>query len=547
MGRSRTWQTVLAVVLALGLAACGSGEADSAAPQRSRILTAARETKVIRVPQDQRTIAAAMAAAGPGDMVKLAPGTYRETLVLRAGVKVVGGPSTIDATGLDNGMTADPSVKDASVSGITVQNASLQGININGAEVRLRQVVSRASGIASESSGLLAQNGARVSISECELSGNGGRGLYASFSDVTVGSSRIFDNGAAGIGMEGSTARISMSLMRGNGGVGNVRVSYGSTATLERNQLLDSNNGVGVDAGDDPGDPRPAAATLEGNLIQGNGNHGVAVDHGSSAVLVKNQIQDNGASGIMVRAGFDLAHQLRSSARLEGNTVTGHGGAGLQVFNSDARSEGDRFDGNGFGLLAHFGSAIAASRSSFSSNAALGIWTLDADAYQCVDPDCTALALAQGLVHLRLDHCTVQGNAAWGVALEPGGAAEILASTIQANGLDGLLLNSSFGVDRGDGTAEPIDLPGRATVRRSVIQRNGAWCGEVRGTSSLDLGAGTPGGNSCVANGGGIANVTDPQVLVRAEGNWWGTADGASISAMMFGPVDFVPFLTSAP
>jgi hypothetical protein len=70
----------------------------------------------------------------------------------------------------------------------------------------------------------------------------------------------------------------------------------------------------------------------------------------------------------------------------------------------------------------------------------------------------------------------------------------------------------------------------------------------VKGQSVLDLGTGSVGNNSVVGNGGrGVVNETSPLAAVSAEGNWWGTTDPGTIAALMSGPVDFVPFLTSPP
>jgi hypothetical protein len=69
--------------------------------------------------------------AQAGDTVKLASGT-EETLVLKTRVRVVGGPSTIDATGLDNGSRRMPVTSGAVVDNLTVLNSTFQGVYISG-------------------------------------------------------------------------------------------------------------------------------------------------------------------------------------------------------------------------------------------------------------------------------------------------------------------------------------------------------------------------------------------------------------------------------
>jgi len=544
------------ILLAAGLLACGGGATPGTAVEQ-QAASGAKGPRVIRVPQDQPTIAAAMAAAAPGDTVKLAPGTYRETLALRTGVKVVGGPSTIDATGLDHGITADPPVKDATVTNLIIQGSTGSGIVVTGAEVRLRQVTARAAGF----SGLLTLDGARVRLSNCDFSGNGTRGLNVNFSEVEVEDSRVLDNGAAGIGMAASAVTVSGSLLRGNGGAGNVRVSYGSTARLEQNQIVGGGNGVFLDAGDDPADPRPATATLEANQIssaaghgiaildgstakashcsvQGNGGDGVHVEHGSSARLEQNRIVGNGA-GVVVHGGSDPVDQRRSSAHLEGNVSTG-GAVGLQVINSDVVSDGDDFDGNvSFGILAAFGADVRASGGSISGNGSHGLWSMDVPfGFFCADPDCTAFLTPQATVHVALDGMQAAENGGIGVVAQPGGAVSIRRSAILRNRDNGLFGNSG---------AEGIH--GSMLVRQTRIEGNAGWCAIASGDSALDLGSGAGGFNTCVGNGnaGGVANTTTSQSPIPAEGNWWGTTDAAAIAAMMFGPVDFVPFLAAAP
>lgn len=515
MRRSHEWSPFVASALTLALAACGAGETGTTAATERMGAALARAGKTIRVPQDQPTIAAAMAAAAAGDTVKLAPGTYREILALKSGVKVVGGPSTIDATGLDHGITGDATVTDAIVSGISVLGSVGSGIALDGSAATLRQVTSRGSGF----SGLLALNGARVSLSGCELSGNATRGLNADLSDVSVEESRFLDNGAAGIGMTSSRVKVSGSLVRGNGGAANVRISYGSTATLEGNQILGVGTGVLVDDGFDPADPRPSSARLSGNVVSGNGY------------------------GVQVQSG-----RLRSeSDHLDGNWfgLYAHGPVSNLTF------EGTTFDANsGFGIYATSGAGLRVEGGTVSHNGANGVHVLDAD-FECATDDCTLLRLVQGTTVVSLAEVAIEGNAWAALDAEAGGRVSIDRCALLGNGAPvgggGVQTASTYRYDLGDGVPRTIELPGSITVRRSRIEGNVGWCAIADGASTLDLGGPGGGGNTCVANGGGVANVTFAQQPIPAEGNWWGTSDGAAIAAMMYGPVDFVPFLTAAP
>jgi parallel beta-helix repeat protein len=86
------------------------------------------------------TISAAVAAASPGDTVVVAPGTYKEQVVITKSISLVAlikQQATIDATGMPNGifvngMTAAPNagVVDVLIQGFKVRNANFEGILI---------------------------------------------------------------------------------------------------------------------------------------------------------------------------------------------------------------------------------------------------------------------------------------------------------------------------------------------------------------------------------------------------------------------------------
>jgi parallel beta-helix repeat protein len=548
--------STLAIAAALVMTACGAEErVDAGPPVREASL--ARGGTTIRVPGDQASIAAAMAVAGAGDTVSLAPGTYFETLALKTGVRVVGGPSVIDAAGLDHGVTADASVTCcASAERLTVQGANGSGVWLIGASgVSVADSISRGNG----NIGFYVQGGADVRLVRDTAEQNAGAGFRADLSQRTViDAAHSLGNAFAGVRVFGGTARLERSVVTGNGG--SVRLSHGAAVVAERNEVMGNGaSGIRVDGGDDPADLLPARAVLEGNRVEGNQGHGIAVDdgseadlsgntvhanggngvlvaHGSTAELAANQITGNGA-GVVVHAGLDLADQRRSFVRMERNVCSG-GGVGLQVIASDVKSEGDAFDGNDFGVQAFFGARLQASAGRISGNATHGLWSMDVPfGLFCADPGCTAFLAPQATVHVALDGMRVEENAGIGVVAQPGGEVSIRRSSILGNHDDGLFGNSG---------AE--GRHGAMTVRSTRIEGNAGWCAIASGDFALDLGGRSGGGNTCVGNGnGGVANTTSSQLPIPAEGNWWGTSDGAAIAALMLGPVDFVPFLPAAP
>ena len=87
-----------------------------------------------------KTIGAAVAAAAPNDVIRVASGTYREDVVIAIPLSLLGQGqenTIIDATGLLNGINVDgfhsPRLAHVIVSGFTVENANAQGIVVTNA------------------------------------------------------------------------------------------------------------------------------------------------------------------------------------------------------------------------------------------------------------------------------------------------------------------------------------------------------------------------------------------------------------------------------
>jgi nitrous oxidase accessory protein NosD len=94
------------------------------------------------------TISAAVAAAAPGDTIRVAPGTYKEDVVITKSLSLVSWghqKPVIDATGLNNGifvngMSAAPAagVSNVLISGFEIENANFEGILVaNASDVTL--------------------------------------------------------------------------------------------------------------------------------------------------------------------------------------------------------------------------------------------------------------------------------------------------------------------------------------------------------------------------------------------------------------------------
>src|SRR5271154_1642342 len=86
------------------------------------------------------SIAAAVAAAKPGTTIIVAPGTYKEDVVVDRPLSLIGagpGKTTIDATGLPNALYIDgldnPGLRSVTVTGFTLANANYEGLLVTNA------------------------------------------------------------------------------------------------------------------------------------------------------------------------------------------------------------------------------------------------------------------------------------------------------------------------------------------------------------------------------------------------------------------------------
>lgn len=78
------------------------------------------------------TISDAVAAAASGDVIRVSPGNYHESVTITKPLSLVGQFATIDAKGLTRGIFVDgidaPGLAGVHVSGFTIQNAQFEGV-----------------------------------------------------------------------------------------------------------------------------------------------------------------------------------------------------------------------------------------------------------------------------------------------------------------------------------------------------------------------------------------------------------------------------------
>lgn len=310
---------VAAFVLALsGLAACGDAEP--------------RAGRVVRVPADVPTIQQGVDRARAGDLVLVAPGTYRESVrVTRDGITIRGEDRATVV--LDGEFTRENGIA-VGADGVAVENLTVHGYNANGVffsgglgrtSAELAGLGTgdnvlkgfRASHVTAYNNGLYGVYafGARYgTIDHVYVSGHPDSGIYVGQCKPcdTVVTDSVAEANA--IGYYGTNASggvyVVRSVFRGN--------RVGLTPNSQKMEKL-----------------APQAETVvAGNLVVDGGNRdapgvpkgafglGIVIGGGTRNTVVRNRVQGNPAAGILVG---DLETFGPENNRVEGNVLQGNG------------------------------------------------------------------------------------------------------------------------------------------------------------------------------------------------------------------------------
>ena len=327
------------------------------------------------------TITEAMAAAKAGDTVRVPKGVYRENVVLKNGVRLLGAgaaDSVIEAMDNANEVILATDLRSGSIEGLTLRGRGVfaDGITIANSRVNVLNCVIEGMG----GSGIAVKGGASAPIlrsnrchdnkrigifflegaagqaegNVCERNGLSGiTALGSSNPDLRKNECR--SNTKHGIEFSGgSGGSATENLCERNGGAGLVITQQGSAPTLRQN-ISRFNRSHGVVFGNQAG------GVLENNTIEQNEGSGISVAQASVPTLTGNQVRRNRLNGIEFQndargaardniveenAGFGiLVTAPGTQPEITGNTVRGNKEHGFAVLNG-ARLEGDLLKAN---------------------------------------------------------------------------------------------------------------------------------------------------------------------------------------------------------
>ena len=380
---------------------------------------------------DFTTVSEAIKAARPGDRILVRPGLYKEGLIVKKPLEILG---------------------DGPVSDIEVRARRANAVLFDAKIGRIANLTLRQTGGKGE---WFAVNIARgqLDVEGCDISSQSLAGVAIhDRADPRLRRNKIHDGAESGVFVyERGLGTLEDNEITGNARNG-VAIITGGSPTLRRNQIHD-NKANGVTIYDD------GLGTLEDNDITGNARNGVAIITGGSPTLRRNQIQDNKGNGIHV---YD--HGLGT---LEDNDITGNAYAGVGIsIGGDPTVRGNRIhDGKRNGIHIHDNGLGTLEDNDITGNATAGVAIMTGGnptlrRNQIHDnKESGVFVYERGLGTLEDNDIT--SNTYAGVFVQTGGNPTVRANRINRNGQRGVLVHKG-----GRGTVEDNDLTGNG---------QGAW------------------------------------------------------------------------
>ncbi|MBL8768963.1 MAG: right-handed parallel beta-helix repeat-containing protein [Planctomycetes bacterium] len=330
--------------------------------------TSAASAAVIKVPQDQATIALAVAAASAGDTILVKAGVYEENVTIASGLtglKIQGlGLVIVDAR--PNGATASGPGFDVQADNVTLQNLMIRhakGVNANG-------VVSSSNGIVLNAVRVQHADGAGISVTgndaflnKCEVVDSGG-GIVITGNGAEVVKALVHRDSAEGITITGDDATITKCAVRAIDGTGIVVV--GANATIQSNEIrrvddavvvqgtnaLIAKNVVDACSGDGIKISSAASGTIEKNTVTDMRDSCLVVVSDASGLSIdKNNLRRTGSSDavavIIDGDGNSMTNSLVRQCAGDGIVVSGDNNTLFKVTSSEHGEDGIQFTGTG--------------------------------------------------------------------------------------------------------------------------------------------------------------------------------------------------------
>lgn len=247
--------------------------------------------KEIRVPDDHETIQDAIAEANTGDVILVIPGTYRERIVLKAGIQLrsVGpegkgeiGLTRAETTIIDGGNEVGDSPGVTMAEGSTLDGFTITNVGRYDDEKWQKHWDEKG------------QNQMHAHIGKF-----GTPGIAITGATSTVINNIVHHNGDTGIAIRGAEGKLCTPVISGNicyrnmgGGIGSM---MGSSAIIDRNICFQNfYAGIGHNGAD---------SVVTRNECYENIRAGIGISEGASPTVRKNRCHGNRRAGIGIRTG----------------------------------------------------------------------------------------------------------------------------------------------------------------------------------------------------------------------------------------------------
>jgi len=264
-------------------------------------------TRTIQVPEDFASIAEALASARPRDRIRVAPGTYRESLSIDKAVRLEGSADgkTVIEFPADEApvITIQAAGAGAHLSGLTIKHIGFDygkdrssAVIVQGGESTLNACeITHAAG-----HGIAVIDGAKVSILGCQISDSGWDGIsvYGVNSRADIRDTTSQKNLQQGVGFwKGGYGSVTGSRMLANGLCGILAMSPNTQINIQTT-LCARNRGAGILVSDQV-KATITAVRCDKNLLSGIVARGV----GTTASVINSVTTGNGEAGILIHRG----------------------------------------------------------------------------------------------------------------------------------------------------------------------------------------------------------------------------------------------------